>query len=116
VLNLGSKHALGGRGCENLMKLANLIVWWEIIRYTYRNMKNDYILCHFLLNEDIAQLWYELGHIHKKILFYEENAFFVSQLHNGIPKYLSIVQNFIRVPKYLTIAHFFAKFVSHFSV
>jgi len=36
----------------------------------------------FLLNKDISQLWYELGDIPKKILFYEESSLFMSQLHN----------------------------------
>jgi len=60
----------------------------------------------FLLNKDISQLRYELGHIHEKILFYEESTFFMSQLHNFISKYLSIVQFFMCVPKYLTIVQF----------
>jgi len=59
--------------------------------------KNGRILCHFLLNKDISQLWYESGHIHKKIGFFEENTFFLSQLHNFIPKYLCIIQFFMCV-------------------
>jgi len=68
--------------------------------------ENDCISGLFLLNKDISQLWYELGHIHKKIWFYEESIFLMSQLHNCIPKYLSFVHCFMCVPKYLTIAQF----------
>jgi len=61
----------------------------------------------FLLNKDISLLWYELGPIHEiKILFYEESTFFMSQLDNFIPNYLSNVQFFMCAPKYLSIAQF----------
>jgi len=65
--------------------------------WNFPGMKNGRIFCHFLLNKDNSQLWYELGDIHKKIWF------FMSQFHNFIPKYLSIVQFFMCVTKYLTI-------------
>jgi len=79
---------------------------WNILRMINRPEKWPYFVPFFLLDKDILLLWYELGHAHKKILFYEENTFFKSQLHNCISKYLSIVQLFMCVPKYLTIAQF----------
>jgi len=42
----------------------------------------------FLLNKDISQLWYELGHIREKKLFYEENTL-LYQLYN----FLCVPQN-----------------------
>jgi len=61
----------------------------------------------FLLNKNISQLRYELGHVHEKnTILWIESTFFMSLLHNFIPKYLSIVQFFMSVPKYLTIAQF----------
>jgi len=62
----------------------------------------------FLLNKDISQLWYELGHNHEK------NMFFMSELLTCIPKYLSIVQFFTCVPKIFNNCTIFAKLVSHF--
>jgi len=54
----------------------------------------------FLLNKDISHLWYELGHIHKKLLFYEE---------------IITLCNFYVCPKIFKNSTIFAKFVSHFS-
>jgi len=42
----------------------------------------------------------------KKCDFMKKNTFFMSQLHNCIPKYLSILQFFMCVLKYLTIEQF----------
>jgi len=51
----------------------------------------------------------------KKILFYEQNTFFMSQLHNCIAKYLSIVKIFYVRPEIFNNSTIFVKFVSHFS-
>jgi len=54
----------------------------------------------FLLNKDILQWRCELGRIQEK------NTFFMPQLRNCIPKYLSIVQFVMFVPNYVAKAQF----------
>jgi len=79
-----------------------------------RPEKCPHFLPFFLLNKDISLFWYELGHIHEKILFYEENTFFMSQLHNYPPKYFINCTIFYVCPKIFNTCTNFAKFESHF--
>jgi len=76
------------------------------IPYNHNGQKNDHISSHFLLNKDISQLLNEMGHKHKKIQFYEENTFFMSQLHGYIPKYYQLYNFYVCRPKYLIFAQF----------